>query len=327
MKTPLYRQAIFHSWKLAWEHKILWIFGAFTIFLGQMGILDLLSKVSLSVASSPMHVTMSQWLWLIKDFLAEMKTYSAPFDIWVWSLALALIFLGFLLFLIFISVVSQGALIKAAAVSVKHKKLPNAGEEWHVGVKHFWRLFFVNLVKKIIFCILSVFVSWLALISIAGFSVFSAIIFLFFFTVAALIGMIVSFLTIYAAGYVVVEEFSFKESWVSAWRLFVKHWLVSMEVGLIILLLNLVIGIFVVAGVIILIAPSLAILMLTAASYNVVVWLVALLFGIILPIALIMLAGSLLSVFNISVWTCLFMAMHKVGIKSRILHLFGHYSK
>ncbi|MFH1946540.1 MAG: hypothetical protein ABIJ23_00050 [Candidatus Magasanikbacteria bacterium] len=323
MKTPLYQQAIVHSWKLAWEHKILWVFGLFAVFLGQMGILDLLGKVVMSASNSPLHIALSEWFLVLKNVIFEFKSLSLSLDIWIWFFSLGVVILGFGLFLVFVSVISQGALIKAAAVSVKHKKLPNAGEEWHVGVNHFWPLFFVNLGKKIVFCILSLFVSWLAFLTVINFNLLWGLLFLFGFILATLIGMIASFLSIYVAGYIVVEKFNFEKACVSAWKLFLGHWLVSMEVGLIVLLLNLLVGLIVFIFVMILVIPTLASGLLVAASYNPVLWFVSLLFRVGVPVLLIMVVGSIFTVFNTSVWTCLFMAMHKVGLKSRILHWLG----
>ncbi|MBU2542845.1 hypothetical protein KJ785_04785 [Patescibacteria group bacterium] len=328
MKIPLYRQAIIHSWKLAWEHKILWVFGMFAVFLGQMGILDLLTKVGFATTMGrPLHVVWLEWANFIKDLILGVRDLPLALDAWFWMLSLALILLGFGLFLIFVSVVCQGALVKAAAVSTKHKKLPNAGEEWHVGVNHFWRLFFVNLFKKVIFCFLAMSVSWLAVKTILDFSVVSILVFLLGFVLATLIGMVISFLSIYAAGYVVVEEFGLKKALTSSWQLFINHWLVSIEVGLIVVVLNLLAGILAIFLVLIVFIPTLITWALAATSYNMGLWVAGLMVGTMLSTFIVIVVGGFFTVFNISVWTCLFMAMHKVGIKSRILSWFGHASK
>ncbi len=323
MKTPLYREALSHSWQLAKEHKILWVFGLFSVFLGQMGILELLSKVGMSAAGRPIHLVWSNWFAFGKELVAGTAQMKLPLDGWLWFISLMVVLVGFGLVFIFVSVVSQGALIKAAAVSVKHKKLPNAGEEWHVGVEHFWRMFFINVIKKVTYCLMALPVGYVAYKLMFTSGVGLSLLFLLVFVLAAFVGMVVSFLAVYAAGYVIVEEYGFWKAWGSAWKLFTSHWLVSFEVGLVILLMNIVLAVVVLFGMMIFFLPTLiswAIVNITGSAF---LWLAGLMIGVGLNLLFIMLVASVFSVFVISTWTYLFMKMHKTGIKSRVMHYFG----
>ncbi len=323
MKTPLYREALAHSWKMAREHKILWVFGLFSVFLGQMGILDLLSKVGMSAAGRPIHLVMYERLVFFKELALGTAQLNLPIDGWIWFASLLVVMLGFGLLLVFVSVVSQGALIKATATLVKHKKLPNAGEEWHVGVKHFWRMFFINLFKKIAYCLLALPVGYLAFKLLLNNGVGLSLLFLLIFVLASLVGLVVSFLTIYAAGYVVVEEYKFWEAWRAAWKLFINHWLVSVEVGIIILLMNIVLVVVVLFGMMVFFLPTLASWAIVNMTGSISLWLAGLMVGVGLNALFIILVASIFSVFVISTWTYLFMSMHHVGIKSRIMHYLG----
>jgi len=323
MKTPLYREALSHSWQFAKEHKILWVFGLFSVFLGQMGILDLLSKVGLSAAGRPMHILMSERFAFVKELVGGTAQMNLPLDGWFWFASLLVVLVGFALVFIFVSVVSQGALIKASAVSVKHKKLPNVGEEWHVGVKHFWRMFFVNVIKKIAYCLMALPVGYIAFKLLFSSSIGLSLLFLLVFVLAALVGMVVSFLAIYASGYIVVEEYGFWEAWSAAWKLFTNHWLVSFEVGLIVVLLNIVLAVVVLFGMMIFFLPTLISWAIVNITGSLSLWLVGLMVGVGLNALFIMLVSSVFSVFVISTWTYLFMKMHKVGIKSRVMHYLG----
>ncbi|MBT4120439.1 MAG: hypothetical protein HOA57_01550 [Candidatus Magasanikbacteria bacterium] len=323
MKTPLYREALSHSWQFAKEHKILWVFGLFSVFLGQMGILELLSKVGMSASGRPIHLVWSSWFTFGKELLSGTAQMKLPLDGWLWFVSLMVVLVGFGLLLIFVSVVSQGALIKAAAVSVKHKKLPNAGEEWHVGVEHFWRMFFINLIKKVAYCLMALPVGYVAWKLMFSNGVGLSLLFLLVFVIAAFVGMVISFLAIYAAGYVVVEEYSFGEAWAAAWKLFTGHWLVSFEVGLITLLMNLVLALAVLFGMMILFLPTLISWAIVNVTGSLSLWFVGLMVGVGLNALFIMLVASVFSVFIISTWTYLFMKMHKTGVKSRVMHYFG----
>ena len=323
MKEPLYYQAIKHSWKLAWEHKMLWLFGLFAAFLGQVGIWDLLSKVGLAAAGRPVHANFFAWLGFLKELALGATTMDLTADGWVWFFCLMLILLGFVIMLTFVSVVSQGAIIKASALSAKNKKLPDVDTAWHVGVKHFWRLLFINVVKKILFCILAIFVSWVTVKMLLGAGVGGAMLFLLVFILSSLIGLVITFLSFYAAAYVVVEEFKFGEALSSAWKLFIGHWLVSIEVGIIMIFMTIILGLVVLFGMMILFLPTLFSWLIAGWSYNYALAYAGLLVGTGLSAIFIIFAGSLFTIFNTSVWTYLFMKMHKVGIKSRIMHYLG----
>ena len=327
MKEPLYRQAFVHSWKLAWQHKFLWVFGLFAAFLGQMGILELLSKVT--IASSD-YALNPKWLALpklIKYMLADLSGYSLPVDGWIWMIWLAVIVLGACIVLTFLSVTSQGALVYSAAQSVKDKNLPDSRKSWHVGVKHFWRLFFLNLVKKIVMVLLSVAAGYGALNFVIVESGWGLVLFLLLFLLTILVGMVLSFLVIYAAGYVVVEEYSLGRSIEAAWKLFSSHRLVSLEVGLLVLLSNFALGAILVFAFIVLFFPTLLSWFVAALTANIALYAAGTIVGVILFTLFLVSAGSVFVVFTTTVWTYLFMKMHKVGIKSRILHWGGHYKK
>jgi len=148
MHEPTYRQALSHSWKLAWHHKLIWIFGLFAAFLGQMGLLELLGSVSMHASSSSATLGLGNLTW-IKMLCAGELRVSLPITGWVWLVWLLVMFLGFGIFLIFVSVSSQGALIHASAQWAKKDTLPDTDKSWHAGVQHFWPLFFINVFKKV----------------------------------------------------------------------------------------------------------------------------------------------------------------------------------
>jgi len=322
MKTPLYRQALSHSWKLAWKHAWLWPLGMFAAMLGQMGIMDILTKVTFAAQNNSFMTTLFFGFSDINlsggDSLANLSA-----DGWIGLLWLAVILLGFFVLFAFVSTVSQGALVSIADRSVRRKKLPDVSTSWHVGVKHFWRVFGINLLKKVIFSIVVIFVGWSTVNAMIEPSSGDFWLFFFVFILATLVGIVLSFLAVYAVAYVIVEEYSFGEAIRASWTLFLDHWLVSMEVGLIILGANLVLVLVALFGMVILFIPTLIfwLISLVVGSYGLL--LTGFIVGFLLATLFIIFLGSVFSVFVTSVWTFLFTKMHKKGIKSRILH-FGH---
>jgi hypothetical protein len=45
MKEPTYRQTLAQAWNLVWHHKVLWILGLLSVFLGQLGFSDMFGRV------------------------------------------------------------------------------------------------------------------------------------------------------------------------------------------------------------------------------------------------------------------------------------------
>ena len=323
MKTPLYRQALKHSWGLAWKHKWLWPLGLFATFLGQMGILELLTTVGIVDNGA----TPSQYMF---EIIADLQGFSYGFlsalpmiDIvgitWV-----LVIFVGIAVFLAFVATVSQGALIHVASRSVKSKsKLPDVGKSWHAGVSHFWRLFFIQVFKKLVLLAMAVVVGYftvqLALHS-GTFEVFS---FLAVFTSAIIVGLVVSFFVIYSACYVVVDEKSNWEAMEDAWHLFTHHWFVSIEIGVILLAINMLLGLFVALVAFVFFIPSLIMWIIAAVLGSSTLFATATTVAFLLLSMFIMFVGSVYSVFSTSAWTYLFMKMHKKKVKSRTLHWLG----
>ncbi len=321
MKKALYSRALKQGWHLAWEHKFLWVFGLFATFLGQMGILDILIKTGKAGSSFGIYPT---WLGLPKFFIHTIKNMPMNGEQVLWLICLGLIILGMLIFFTFLAVVSQGAIIHSAAQfsKSKRKKLPDIGESWQVGLNHFWRLFFINLFKKAIIIIFAVLVGWSTLSVLYTGAGIDILFFIIIFLLAALVGFVLSFWSIYAAGYVVVEEYGLSKSIKSAWKLFLEHWLVSMEVGLVVLLLNVLAAIAVIIGFFVLFLPTVLLWFVSVLTANAALYIVGMFVGLLLFTAFIVLLGSFFTVYTTSVWTYLFMKMHKSGILSGIVAVF-----
>lgn len=105
------------------------------------------------------------------------------------------------------------------------------------------------------------------------------------------------------------------------------HRIVSLEVGLIVLAVDVVVSVFLVSFFTLALVP-------TAFLWSSVIILLSpplfvLSIGIIASLSLVLIAltGAGVAVFTTSLWSYLFMRMHKEGIVSRVLHAAGGYKK
>ncbi|KKQ27080.1 MAG: hypothetical protein US42_C0015G0023 [Candidatus Magasanikbacteria bacterium GW2011_GWC2_37_14] len=319
MQKSFYREALKNSWQLASQHKLLWIFGFFAAFLGQMGVLELLTKVW----HAAQNLGVYPYWWLLPKILAvSWLAHPLSFDIetWTWLFWLVFVFVAFGIFWIFVSVVSQGAVVRAAAQFDTKKTLPSTSAGWQAGVKHFWRLLLINIIKKVLLLLLAAVVGWGAWAVFSSGSFWQVGLFLLAFLLATIVGLVISFLAVYAANYVVVEEYSLGKSLLFAYELFKAHWFVSLEIGLIVLGVNIVFIVGLLLGFFVIFLPTLFLWGLTILFSNPSFWIFGLVVSGFLYILFAALATAVFSIFSISIWTYLFTKMHKTGIKSRLIH-------
>lgn len=328
MKESLYRQSLQHAWQLTRKHPMLWVFGLFAALLGQMGIMELLSRVYYATQGAGVASGVS-FLPVVIQEAASFRHYALSLSGWVWLLWLILILSGLGAALLIAAVASQGALIHATAQSVgkRGKNHLDTNRAWHAGVTHFWRLVGVNAVRCVVLALSAAMVTGAAYGALMDATLPYLLFFLLVFVVATLLALVVSFLTIYAAGYVVIEEYGFFRALQAAWQLFVHHWAVSIEVGLIVLVLNVAMIGLAFFGLLLFFFPAVLIWVLAVALLNYTLFLVGIVLSSILFSAFLLFLGSAFTVFVVSTWTYMFLKMHHEGVKSRVLHWLAWPSK
>jgi hypothetical protein len=242
------------------------------------------------------------------------------FDSWG-ALALLLVMLfGIGATLVVVAGISQGGIVHAAALSMKHglKSIEKFDESWHAGARHASPIVVLNIVKKSILFALSLMVAAAALAAATYGSTLSILVFLIIFIVAVVAGMIASMLTLFTVGYLVVEEKDLFGSVKHAWKLLKKHWVVSFEVGIALIACNLLVVVALIAGMYVFVAPSLALNAYGALIGNAGVSQAGTSIAIVLFLAYAAVIGSIFAVFVTTAWTYLFAIMHRWGFRSRV---------
>lgn len=321
MHDPTYRQALSFAWRHTFKHPFLWVYGLFAAILGQLGLFDLLSQLYWGVTHGvEVGALLTSNMRLAIDALRHLQSVAAP-DSWLWLLWLVIFALGVMAFFIVAAVVSQGALIQSAAKSVARPESFQAdAKAWHAGAGHFWRLFFLQILHKGFIFLSLLLAAGGALLTLVADSVGSRVLFLFLFLLAVAFALLVSFLVSYAAGYIVVEDYTLPDALHGSLRLFREHWLVSLEVATVVGFANLAMAMVVVAGFFLLLIPMSLFWFISALAASQGFFLVGMVLLVFLFACLLMLLSSLYTVFATTVWTYLFMKMHREGIKSRVLH-------
>lgn len=321
-----YRDILGQAWKNTWRNKYLWFFGLFAALLGNGGEIGLIFR-GLNADTG------SGFLFRFKEFvstgifskgifanIAYLAT-EAPFSFFMLT-AVLFVFLLLVLFMLWLIMVSQGALIHNA-VRITTGKKHDFKDGLEMGIKKFWPVFSLNvLLKIVIFAVLAIIsMPILTVLSKGSFSVSS-----FFFVVLYLIFIpfivVISFIVRYIIAFVVIKGEKFWQAVNSGWSLFLKNWLVSLELAFILFAINLLVALILIVGVMILAVPFFFVMLVfTKISLYINIWFVILI-GMILFLCIIVLTGAILATFQINAWIKLFIELVGKGGVSKIVRIF-----
>jgi|WetSurMetagenome_2_1015567.scaffolds.fasta_scaffold01539_3 hypothetical protein len=335
----LYRDIFKKSFFITWKHKQLWFFGIFAALLSgfnqcSMSMKSMSEDWNSSIFSatsffySKVIATGSFWAKLASVFQRD------PVHALIFT-AFMLVLLAIFLFLLWLAVISQAGLINnGARILVGGKNETNTiGGGLKAGMKNFWPVLTFDIIAAGLISFFSILVG-LPLIFLtiqADFSLYLLYVLLFVLFIP--LALIVSFLAKYAICFVVLKGERFVDAFVEAYRLFEKNWLISIEVALIVFMIEFI---FIVAiGLLFLIlaipyiflakALSLAIIMVLGIN-SFFPW--AIIVGLILAIILLALCGAVLTVFKTVVWTDVFVRLvDKKGGLSKIVRLAARLRK
>lgn len=318
----LYRKIFKQALSLTWSNKYLWFFGLFATLVGggeyeiinnsmgggQNTVLGIKEFLNTNIFSSNTLVT-------LKNFISENPLSFTT------SLVVLIIFLALLLFILWLTIISQTALVNNSANAIAGKK-HNFKDGLECGIKNFWPVLGYNLISKIIiygvFMLISLPVIFSAGVSgTVGVNLFYLISFIIFTPVI----ISLSFIIKYAIAYKVLKNESFIKAIKKGWTLFFANWLISLEMAVVIFLASFVVGLAVILLLLILAVPfAFLALVLNYLTSFVGFWLIVVL-AMIIFIAIIVLSGSLLTTFQISVWTGLFVELSGAGATSKLIRI------
>ena len=328
----LYRNILKQSLRITWRNKYLWFFGLFAALItgeGQVLIHEFGNNSSQSFLEG------------LKNF-AETGIFSSnalenigillksDFVAMTILFIVGLIILILLAFLLWLSVISQVALIKESANIIINKiKTKSSGIKNGIigSANKFWPVFGLNLIIKIAIFTIFILINLPIIFTVAN-SNFSAnllyvILFVFFMPVA----IIFSFIIKYGICFIVIKNNSFLDSIKNGWNLFANNWLVSIEVSFVLFFINFFAGLGAILLIVILSIPFLFLILLFYELMSLAGSLVMIFLSLIVFLFIIMAVGSGLTVFQTASWTGLFIKLADGGIESKIMRIVGKFRK
>jgi len=232
----------------------------------------------------------------------------------------AVLILAFCLFLVWLSVISQIGLINNISLINKNKK-PTLNDGIRAGMKSFWPILLINIILKSIIYIIFLILGWITILFISG-NTFGTYAYFPAFVIFAVLIFTISFLTRYQIFYVLTKKESMIEALGSAWKLFTKNWLISMETAFINFLLYLL------TALITLVSVSLLMFVIFFTAYyqlQIILSSIALIIVTILVLALALILNAVLNVTQWSLWILLFYRLDGHGATSKIIRFTNDY--
>ena len=315
-----YQDIISASWHIVKKHKFLWFFGFFVVLLGENGgeyefyirnAQNLLERTSFL---NPYYWVTTGW----ESIMFRLQIFINSEGVFGW-LFLFLFAIAFLILIYFI-MVSQAALVYAANQYYKNKKITLLECVSAVKEKAFSVLGLNLLLKGVIYlCFALLGLPLLALLMGNNAQNFSTLYIILGLIILFPLSIIASFLIKYAINYVVLREESFFKSIAKAWKLFIKNWLVTLEMALIIFLINIIISLLALGVLLLSFSPFLFLSILNIGIIG--SWAPLTIFLSVVSIVMVLafiLVGSIFSAFQWTAWTLLFDNLTKESKESRI---------
>ncbi|MDO8260963.1 MAG: hypothetical protein Q7T50_05730, partial [Candidatus Magasanikbacteria bacterium] len=164
-----YRSILLQAWKTTWKNKYLWFFGLFAVLLGNNGGLEALFKLITQDGDTGFFVGVRRYAEtgiFSKAAMANFGNFIVEDPLsFIILLTVFLIFIVLGVFLFWLSVVSQAALINNSAQAETGKD-HDFKKGLEIGMKKFWPVFGLNVVFKIVISFIVILVGIPAMLSV-----------------------------------------------------------------------------------------------------------------------------------------------------------------
>lgn len=319
-----YRLIIKQALNLAWRYKYLWIFGLFASIVAAGGSFEyqlLSGGLSGGVTQNSYHYLniMLNGLESLGVFLTGlMNLFTYDILTIINTLTALLIVLALVIFFIWISVSSQGALVEASKnILSSRKKIVelNLKDLISTGHKNFWQILGLNILFKAAVLIMLSIISLPLLVLAVKYSVSLTFIYTLAFVILVPLSIALSLILKYAIAYKVLEDESFENSIIQAWHMFKKNWLVSIEMGIILFFITFIIGFLLLIAMSIIVLPY----FIFAINYS-ILWLIIVL--ALVALLLILSVGSFLTTFQMAAWTDIYLELKKGNGQAKLERIF-----
>lgn len=326
-QKTLYRDILKNSFNITFKNKILWMLGLFAAPLMAMAEYKIAANLFEGANGGFLFGGWPQIIQTtIPQFRNMVKLLTAnPATVCILLLILFGIIL-FVLFLIWIAVVAQSALIDGINQANPKSAQPKIDASINSGIKNFFPVlgihFFVKLGLTLSFLLMSL---PIIVIMMGNKTILPEVLYFVFSLILMPIIIIIIFSSKYAINYIVIEKENFFNGIKKGGRLFFNNWLISIEMSLILFFISVLVGLFImVAGSFVILPLALLVYILIQMKLIFLVKFILIL-GFLLLIISSLFFAAIFSTFQYSNWVLLFNRLNKGDKKetSKLVRWFG----
>ena len=267
---------------------------------------------------------LGSWLQFIggsgQDFLAVLSAAVGELS---WSTLLALvIFLALLFILAAMVIIAQGALISGAASAARDGRV-RILDALRVGYKSFWSLLAIIISTRLLafFVLVVVGVPIVSILLALDESLVSSGASIILFVLGLPLFVLFSLVAKFAVTYRVVEGERWRSALAKSFALFAGHWLVTIELALIVFIVNILTAVFFIFVALVLAIPFILLGIIIADLAYVFVLKALVTTSLVLFLLILLVLGSALSTFQNTVWTVLFLKIKDAPRMSKLLRM------
>ncbi len=312
--NPMYSELLKNAWRIIWRHKYLWFFGLFLVWIGQeieimIRNYDLLTKEAISL-SSWQELFKSGFGGLFTDFWNVLNNTSLG------GVFTTILFVIALLIIVWLTIVSVGAIIYSTA-QYNDKKSVTYNQSFGIGQKYFWKNFIIQFVARIAdyaFLLIAGLIVSILFVGLAG-DILSWLLIILTFIVS----LIIAFVAKYASCYIVLKNQSVNAAMRSAWKLFIKNILPSIEMAVIMFFVSFVVGLALLLVLVLITVPFLLLVFIFNQSGTTGIGTVFLYLLSTIVILITIVVGSMVTGYQFSGWTLLFLRLTEGKKVSKIV--------
>lgn len=314
-----YRSILSSAWSFAAKRRRLWVFGFLAFLLSAGGEYQIIGELINRGYSTDVYDRLSSgglafspdfWWNLYVALTSDFKTALAV-------ILLILVVGGLLFFILWLSIRAQIGLVRWTK-----KDRDNRGKEevslWNeltAKDQRFWPVLGVNLFVKVAisaaFTILSI---PLVFLYFQDFN-WAIVAYTIFFIIFLPVVIAISLLAKYAIAEIILDKENFTTGLLDSWRLFKNNWLVSLEMAILLFLIN-----FTLSLILIFLLTTIAFpIMLTLMVFNLTT---PLYFFVLVSFLLLILTAAFLMTFQTAAWTSLYLELKESSATAKLERVF-----
>jgi hypothetical protein len=315
-EKTLYRHILNDAWRVTWRRKELWVFGFFAAFAWGGGAVNYISDMATRFSSGvPFLIPATALHVFMANLVAPAQSTRVS------AIVCTVVIFALLALVILASITSVGAILHAAARHGANER-SNFRKDLAAGGRSFWRIFGITLVCRLI---AAAFVGIVGL-TFTGYTFVTPLFLAFYivlFAAACVASLFLWFASSVAAAAVVLDDLSWTEALVVAYNLLVTHWLVAIEMT-VVLFAATIAAAAAIAVIMILLSLPFAALVVSASLLKSNVFMYAdIVAGAAVTVAVIALVGSALSVFTQATWASLYVRLRERRFLAKLERLFA----